>query len=294
MSTEQADIHADGYTFEFVEDPSADDFRGSVNVTAHTEAAAENWLEWHDREKDRRRFVQELDRVAAGEPMVRKGVGDRRDWYRVPVALDWEYCAPYYRALEQLTGYGAGGEIPEDMDLTRHIGKRLCHTRIVTAATLEGGHPCALVWVQAQDWSGRPAHANAEAKANRYWSEEFAHRPLTPEFIFNDNGTYSRNPKYGTGHMEPLQPALQCEWFWEALFGWWIDNRASDQQRAMLDAALGQTGKYGSPPWAIRKGGGAGSLSDPRGFYIADPEGNVQWNADTKARLVTWEEFRAL
>lgn len=173
----------------------------------------------------------------------------KRPYFEVSGTLPLEYFQPYKDWANRVFGFDGAFPnlaIPFKWDGLRHVyyGIRQqieCHETV-----------CFTVAIRSQPWNGLDAQDYADRNANRYIAEDFAHRPPTPEFLPNKNGTYRRNPKYGTGHREPLIPRLENETLCLLFVDWWLKNAASDAQREILvkNRELAElTGPYSLVNW---------------------------------------------
>ena len=261
-----------------------DDFRGRVDVIGETPAEVLAMIKRFrlvdaagESEVDRALKLVEI--VSAGE-LTHSLQSDKLPWFEINGTVENEFVAPYLEKLKRITGCELS--VLPDMELTDVFPDRLKHTYLLNRLWIEFGSVCYQCFGNAEKWNGKSAAVNAENYVTRYMAEEFAHEPLTPEFIANRNGTYSRNPEYATGRKQKLVPQVTADWFMSALFAWWEAEKATPEQKAIIAGNL-LGGKY-SPWW-----------NDYQGVYVADDAGPIDWDGNgAKARHVKWEEFAAL
>ena len=279
-----------GCRFEYTE--TEPDGGGSLRVFAETEERAEELCDirrgrLHFREKAKV-LSGPLPYVETCAPRVTTHSG-REAWYAYPVCVDDEWTLPYVRRLESIVG--TLKESPLSFPI---IDPRpLCHTYFRGDLRFEEGHIQAVVAVSAHAWNGRTALEYGHERAEKYLLEELAERPPMREFIENRNGTYSKNPRYGTGAENPLRaqipqyPRGLAVAFWEGLWTWWLTTQATPGQKDAYAARLNGRDRFHNSD-APRLGGYDG------GLYIPDPAGGCDWSAGQKARFLKWEDFQKL
>lgn len=270
------------------------DGRGFVTLTIETEAEALNWLKWHEREKDPRKQVQFLDQLKANGSTEIKLQSEKQPWFQCESALDHEFTKPYADLLYRLTGCESHGVELLHLDLTAHDPKRLLHTHITDTLELEHGHLCYRVFIQAGEWNKRTAAENADRNAQDYTEERIGYRQHENEFIQNRNGTYSPNPNYHKRHRP--KPAIGAAWIWDAVWQWWREKHATDEQTAVLDAAHALTGGRYGYDWQVRSAVAPSChLIGCQGLYVLDPDGSLDWDGKGRmSRFVKWDDFKSL
>lgn len=226
-------------------------------------------------------LIKLAEALTAGT-LTTKSHSEKRPWHLVHVSVDGDECKElidiYIRTFKRLTGC----EIPllhRSASLTVEP-LRVCFTGIYQNLRFEEGCLKAEVLMQSEPWNGMTSQQYAAHKATSYVLERIAERPVPPEFIQSGNGSFYRNPDYGTGRKLPLKPALTSSELWAAMWNWWVDNHANDAQKDVIDKVktLFADKSYG-PPWELRHGRVGGT------FYVPDPNGTV--NYDGKGLMVS-------
>ena len=270
---------AEGIEFHFTE--SEPDGGGSLRIVGTSDKVKEELCEMFRRNEPK---ATKYAPLASAEPMEivlspRDTRNDGREaWYAFPCALDCEWFDPYRKQLERMTGFK--GEIG---DFSIPDPRMLCYTRHRAALRFEDGHVQATIYVSAHPWNKMDALTYGHKRAEMMFQSDIGEEPIVREFIENRNGTYSRNPQYP--NPLPPRPALRCEYLWGALWEWWLANRASEAQKAILAACVSEerTGRYSF---------GFRSMSS---LYVSDPAGPINWDGKGRmVRSVSWDEFAAL
>lgn len=263
-----------------------DDGGGALTFIAEN-AAEVSELARHFRmfDKDDPEQLMALAQAMQAGTLSHTSYSEKRPWFEVESALEYEFTQPYLDKLSQMTGYN--DHIP-DMDLTPFHPRRLCHTHITDRVWLEGGHICYRAFVKSEDWNGKTAGDRSFTTAEDYVQEDFGTRPQEPEYISASGrgGLMKHNPNYLKRHK--AKPACTAEWFWRVLFSWWLDNHASEAQKAIYNAnvALHEGNK-----WHARDNFG---LKDYSINYL-DPNGTTNWDGGkTKVGTMSHSDFAKL
>lgn len=167
---------------------------------------------------------------------------EKRPMYAVETSLAWDYSKPYAEWMEKNLGYV--GTLP-DLDIPRQWDG-LKHTNYQAELRLQGEHICFLTYVSSEPWAGKDAQTYAERRAVDYIEEEFGERYHEPEFIQAGNANFmKRNPNY-LKRRRPT-PAASNARLKRALFTWWLDTQANEEQRAIVEGnrqIVAETGSY--------------------------------------------------
>ncbi|HVL15822.1 MAG TPA: hypothetical protein VM529_24840 [Gemmata sp.] len=268
--------------YEFTE--TAPDFSGTITVTAETSPEVLELAD-HFRMFDKTKPADLMDlarAMQAGTLTYASNPQSKRRWFRVEAALDHEYTKPYTDLLRRVTG--ADLDHFPDMDLTPFHPRRLCHTHITAACTMEHGHYCYDVLIQAEDWNGKDAFTRAQINAQDYAEEDLGHRPFEREYVEGRNGVLMRNPNYLKRHR--AKPTTGAPWLWAALFNWWRATHATPGQAAALALCDATHAKHRlEPDYLIRSSGGPAGLIGYGGIITSFNE---------PVARVSWEEFAKL
>ena len=142
------------------------------------------------------------------------------------------WLKPYFKHLKDLTGYD--GPIP-DIQLTSFPTFYLwC---CFTDAKIENSQVVCSGYVWCCDWNGRKAVNRAKPLAIEAMQSRVGTTKSETEFILNDSGTcYHRNPAWGKA---PVRiPGASFDGVWGDIANWWLINKATDEQRALLRQEL--------------------------------------------------------
>lgn len=266
--------------------PETETISPALAVTARGDKAIEAVFK-HFQLKDPRALVRALD---AGE--YRHEEPGR--WIQCDVYLDTHALKPYRDLLERLTGYA--GALP-DMDLTAPCTSRLGYSHYVAECGIEDEmfHARVIDSLPRQDYGKTEDEqiVRAERLMEDAVQAAIGKRKFEREYIEMPNGLMRRNPDYLKRHA--AEPGLGAPWLWRVIWEWWEANHATEAQRAILAAAASLRDGRLDPDWMIRPAGGDECHLVSFTIYVLDPNGPVNWDGKgTKARVVTWEDFKAL
>lgn len=279
---------------KFKHTQTREDGGGNLSVTAETLPEMID-LNQHFRifDKDKAEDIQAFAaQLGSGPPWTTERRPEKRLWFQCESALGDEFTKPYEDLLRRITGFD--GQMVLDMDLTAIHPRRLCHTHITDRCWLEHGHICYVGMIKAEDWNDRSAADNADLNCADYIAEDFGFRRFEREYIESGNGQPKRNPNYLKRHK--AQPGLGAPWLWKAIWEWWRENHASDEQRRILNAADSLKSNLDSgKDYDIRKGGGEQAYLVSFSLYYLDPNGFCNWDGKgTMATALSWDQFAKL
>ena len=278
--------------FTFEEIPGFNDFRGRVIITATGKQDIIELNKAHGPGKPERLDVLELADAIRADKLTRTFESERRPYYEINGTLENDFVIPYLRLLKDTTGYEISTLPSADLTEVFHH-RRLLATQFTARLWVEFGSICYTIYDNAEEWNKHTPAENAELYAIDHMQEEFGYRPFEREYIENGNGTARRNPNYLKRHK--VKPSLKAEWFWQWLFRWWVENHATEAQKALMSAAAGGPDHQYGAPWDLRGNGTHSGLVGGRGFHVIDPAGNLDWDGKgTKSRYVEWKEFAAV
>lgn len=127
-----------------------------------------------------------------------------------------------------------GCELPAKLSLTRYLPRYgILHTGFIDEMNLVDTQIQYRIYVQSGPWSGKSAADCAKAYARRNIAGELGDTPHVPEFIMVSGGTYKPNPEYGK--MRFPEPKLSSAGVWRAIADWWLENKASPDQKALVE-----------------------------------------------------------
>jgi hypothetical protein len=261
-----------------------EDFGGTLTVTAETPAEVKelsDHFKLHDTGKPE--DLMNLATALQAGRLVHTSSPQKRPWFEVESALDHEFTKPYKDLLERLTGYA--DNLP-DLDLTTFHPRRLCHTHITATCGLEHEHYVYRIIKQSEAWNDKTAQEYADSSAQDYAEEELGFRPHEREYVQAKNGGYQLNPNYLKRHR--AKPGTGAPWLWSVLFRWWLDNHATEAQRAAIaeNDATHAKHKLSDSDWMIRHSGtDTAHLVGSSGLYLT---------YDEPVRFMKWEEFKTL
>ncbi len=201
---------------------------------------------------------------------------DNRGWFLTTATLDIEWTKPYFDLLNKRTGFLGRGILP-DIDLIGADGwQNISHTHFTKQRRFEHGHFIMEIVHQSQDWNNKTASERTFASAIRQAKHEIAQTIHETEFIENNNGTYSRNPRYANG-VDRWQIGVYSDEIWWALCDWWLETHANDAQKACVAA---------SQSIHFKNVRGTSDLHNNKNGY------NMQY--DWRYPALSWEQFQNL
>ncbi len=161
--------------------------------------------------------------------------------FLIESALASQCTEPYIKGIEKL----AGNPIPEfytaKIDLMPAFAEKLDLLHLLKAE-LDGGHFSYAIAYEdyyAKDELDLDARwQKAERGAFDALEETVNVRPYHREYIETANGLYKRNPLYATGRKLPVNYCIGFVPLWDLLFMWWVDNIASEMQRAAAEEII--------------------------------------------------------
>jgi hypothetical protein len=118
----------------------------------------------------------------------------------------------------------------------------------------------------------------------------FGDTPYEPEYISNGRGTLIHNPAYGK--YRPPVPCTSALWLIKMLYDRWLNTIATPEQRALCADILQLNSKYGTGVPFLGHAYPAYYVQTHE--YALDPQGDVNWSKDDKARCVTREDLALL
>lgn len=201
---------------------------GKLTISAESTAEVKEMLDHY-----RKDVTQHIDALISGQFEVTTGT-ERRPYFAQSVSVPFEFLAPYYTLLERVTGYT--GE-PFTIDNAPRYGDsrsrvNLCHTHIVTYASVDANGMHFEGFNCAEDWNNRTAEENAKRYYAEYVRASIGYTKSEPEFIRTGwGGNMKRNPNYMKRHY-PEAKATSASLF-EFLFNHWLANVANDAQRVL-------------------------------------------------------------
>lgn len=219
--------------FEFTEGNYSDAFRfgGSLKITAQGAQDVESLIEHFRLFRDMSDVAVLQARIAAlqSETLSHIMQSDKRPMYDVATCLDHEFTAPYKKWARDCFGYD--GVFP-DLEIPRQWGG-LIHTNYQARLYTEGEHICVDAFTSSEPWNGKDAQEYAESRVKDCLGEEFGTRRQEPEFIPTGSGNNMKaNPNYIKRHRPtPMASNARLK---RAFFAWFMDNHASDAQKAIV------------------------------------------------------------
>lgn len=230
--------------------------------------------------------------LAGGPPWTIERKPEKRLWFKVESALDYDFTKPYEDLLRKITGFD--GQMILEADLTALHPRHLCHTHITDRLYLDQGHICFVGFIRAEEWNKRSAADNADLNFADYTAEDFGFRRFEREFIEDGSGRLKKNPNYLKRYK--AQPGLGAPWLWSFLWQWWRDNHATPEQEAILKSCERLKAAWNSGhDWELRKGGGDQCSLVGYSIYYDDPNGTCNWDGKGKmASVITWDKFAKL
>lgn len=218
--------------FEFTEGNYSDAFRfgGSLKITAQGAQEVESLIKHFRLFSDMSDVAVLQARIAAlqSETLAHVLQSDKRPMYEVATCLDDEFIAPYKKWARDCFGYD--GVFP-DLEIPRKWGG-LIYTNYQARLYVECETICVDAFTSSEPWNGKDAQEYAESRVKDYLGEEFGTRRQEPEFIQKGNGQYYRNPNYLKRHSPtPMASNARLK---RAFFAWFMDNHASDTQKAIV------------------------------------------------------------
>jgi len=191
---------------------------------------------------------------------------------------DSDYIAPYLKRLKEVTGF----DWPAELEYSIACMREIRHTHAYSEAKIVAGRKLKVTAVDcAYPRVGQEfkTHAEAEAAARRnvtqYLHEALGTTQHEPEFIQDGRGKYDRNPNWGTGRPAKTSPGCTSEILWQELFGFWAENYATPEQKAILARQASFRGRKEKWP----------SLMDYQGIYLDDYKTHISY-ADFAASKV--------
>lgn len=217
-------------------------FGGKLTITARGAQDVESLVKHFRLFSDMGDVAVLQARIAAlqSETLTHVLQSDKRPMYEVSTCLDDEFTAPYKKWARDCFGYD--GVFP-DLEIPRQWGG-LIHTNYQARLYIECEHICVDAFTSSEPWNGRDAQEYAESRVKDYLGEEFGKRYQEPEFLQKGNGQYYRNPNYLKRH-RPTPVASNAR-LKRAFFAWFVDNHASDAQKAIVagNREIAQGAKY--------------------------------------------------
>lgn len=155
-------------------------------------------------------------------------------WFQDYVLVQPEFTEPYRKLVEKWTGYDG----PWDLQLPTigPHGGRLGYSYYMLEAHLKpDGVAHHKLIVHSSDWNGSTAAARAgrscQSHAEIWWGEQIHN----PEYIDDNFGRKIRNPKFM--RINPPTPRLSNIPLARAMFTWWLQNKATRNQREYWEAS---------------------------------------------------------
>ncbi len=144
---------------------------------------------------------------------------------------------PYFDLLRYRTGCIA-------FDSSFDAFNNIHHGYVITDAYIYSDEQLhCTVYTKAYKQSGSDEYEHASktgARALRQVNELLGKTISIREFKLNQNGTYSPNPDYGTGKRPKIEPCVDNEKAWKALWQLWFANWATRKQKNLLAKAVDQ------------------------------------------------------
>ncbi len=263
---------------------------GSVTVTAETPAEIVAMLDDKRRTMEPGEYAEALTDALAAGTLSRTS---NKPHFLVETSLDLEFMEPYFKGLESL----AGCPLPElrnlkDFDLTAVFSKTYGEPPV--RVWLEFGHLCFTV--TREDYQDRYKESDARYKSEsarfeyaqnaaiRQMKESVGYVEPIREFKEGRNGAYYPNPDYATGKRNPVQPRITHRKLFRALLEWWLENMASDLQRAAVSELFAI--EHGSDKDLLGYGGGLCYYPQST-LYLPDANGSCNYGGKApKARVI--------
>jgi len=188
--------------------------------------------------------------------------------------IETQHVDPYIQMLQDRTGHCLDDH-EATIDLVAALGQMKATRTLVSAKYTHGCIEVVAVvgaygTFEADDDDGR--RKGAERWLRQGIEDDLGQRHTEPEFIQSRNGQYKRNENYATGRHVTAAKAVKNEKVWGAIWGFWVENYASDAQKALL-------ADYST----FRNGPTRPTSRDHKGFHVEDYK-----------RFVSWPEFAEL
>ncbi len=157
---------------------------------------------------------------------------EKRRWFPVTTETS-SFILPYMDKLESITGFKGTINLPEAPWNDYH--NKLCHTHMVThASLLDGVYTCS-GFIQSKDWNKKSAAVNAHERFDEYIRAFLGFTFHEPEFIEAGNHMMKRNPNYPKTHK--TEPKMTSRMLWHYIFNtWWIQHATEGQNAVVADA----------------------------------------------------------